>query len=525
MIIKRVLLILLLTLAFTGLQGCEEARIQPPMRKVTLRADGREVAFETLARTVQEALQERDVSLGERDLVEPSAWTELGRDTTITVIRVREIIQREAIPFARQVVKDEALSEGKTRLLQSGRVGALELTYRISSDGIQELSRQLVSRRVITEARSEIVAVGSGTESLAAVPISGTLAYIANGNAWIMRNNSAERRPVTFSGDLDGRVFDLSANGQYLLFSRSVDVTPITGTIAPFNDLWALDIRILQEGPKPLGVNNVLYAEWAADGRSIAYSTADSVALSPGWRAHNDLWVMSFTGITRTQILPPSSSGLYSWWGTRFAWNQDSKSFAYATADTVGVLDAQTGKSTPLVQFPVFHTQSEWVWTPYIAWSPEGRYLACVVHNLDRTSRAEDSALFDLWILDTQGKVSTRLVERVGMWANPTWSALWTDQQGQDHAEIAYGLAQIANYSQSSPYSLYLMDRDGSNKTRLLPPSGQTGLMNVDIAWSPHGRQLVCVWQGNLYLVSPNSGKYQQLTSGTSSENVRWKGQ
>ena len=26
-------------------------------------------------------------------------------------------------------------------------------------------------------------------------------------------------------------------------------------------------------------------------GVPIAYSTADSVSLSPGWRAHNDLWV------------------------------------------------------------------------------------------------------------------------------------------------------------------------------------------------------------------------------------------
>ena len=234
---------------------------------------------------------------------------------------------------------------------------------------------------------------------------------------------------------------------------------------------------------------------------------------------------MSFVGITRTQILPPSSSGLYSWWGTRFAWSQDSKSFAYATADRVGVLDAQTGKATPLVQFPVFYTQGEWVWTPRVSWSPEGRYLACVVHNLGQTNRAEDSPFFDLWILDTQGEASARLVERVGMWADPTWSALWLDGEGNERAEIAYGLAQIANYSQNSPYSLYLMDRDGSNKTRLLPLSGQTGLTNVDLAWSPYGRQLICAWQGSLYLLSPDSGKYQQLTGMTGGENVRWKGQ
>ena len=512
--------ILLLVLLGVCAAGCQTSK------RVVLRVDGQEHVIETSAATVRDVLREAGVSLGEWDRVEPGLWAEIPRSATITVIRVQERTKREPIPFTRQVVKDEALPEGRMRLLQAGRAGTTEFTYRVSLDGSEEIDRQLVAQRTITDARPEIVAVGSSSK-LAAVPITGTMAYVANGNAWILRRSSAEKRPVTFSGDLDGRVFDLSENGQYLLFTRMAASPSVssTQTLPPFNELWVLDTRILQEGPKPLGVTNVVYAEWAADGRSMAYSTAESVQGSPGWKARNDLWMMSFQGLTKTQILPPSSSGVYSWWGTEYAWNPDKKCFAYATADTIGTIDATTGLRSPLLQFPVFHTYGEWVWVPKVSWSPEGRYLACVAHNVAPGGKAEDSPLFDLWILDTQGDARTRLVERVGMWAAPTWSAPWRDKYDMSHVDIAYGVAQLSSYSQYSPYNLYVMDRDGSNKTQLLPPQGQSGLGNLDVAWAPSGRQLICVWQGDIYLVAPDSLRYWPLTSGIICEKLEWEGQ
>src|SRR5205085_3220527 len=72
--------------------------------------------------------------------------------------------------------------------------------------------------------------------SFTVVPISGTLAYINGRNAWVMRGNSGQRLPLTTSGDLDGFVFELSPDGQWLLFSREVTQTGGAG----FNTLWAV---------------------------------------------------------------------------------------------------------------------------------------------------------------------------------------------------------------------------------------------------------------------------------------------
>ena len=51
----------------------------------------------------------------------------------------------------------------------------------------------------------------------------------------MMRGNSGQRLPLTISGDLDGHVFQLSSDGQWLLYSREV-----TNNAASFNSLWVV---------------------------------------------------------------------------------------------------------------------------------------------------------------------------------------------------------------------------------------------------------------------------------------------
>ncbi len=58
------------------------------------------------------------------------------------------------------------------------------------------------------------------TGELDPVQIDGTLAYISNGNAWVMRGVSSNKRLLTTSGDLDNRVFALTPDGRQLLLSR-----------------------------------------------------------------------------------------------------------------------------------------------------------------------------------------------------------------------------------------------------------------------------------------------------------------
>src|SRR5207244_3157557 len=113
--------------------------------------------------------------------------------------------------------------------------------------------------------------------AVASVDVHGTLVYLAQGNAWLMRNSSADRRPLTFEGDLDGRVFDLSPDGKYLLFTR-------TGA-TNLNTLWLADTVILEEKPRRVPLDDLLYAQWAPDGSNqVAYSTGEKTSGAPGWK-------------------------------------------------------------------------------------------------------------------------------------------------------------------------------------------------------------------------------------------------
>ena len=540
MSVERLVVLLTTTCAavLLLLAGCQPTR----HRDVTILVDGQRRIISTDARTVRDVLQEAGVKLGELDRTEPDLWVEVEPAMTITVVRVEErfITERQVLPFAHRTVKSEGIPEGETRLIQLGSNGEEEITYKITFENGVEVNRVEVRRTVLSEPVDEIMVVGTAGV-VGSVPIQGTLAYISAGNAWLMRGASGGRRALTTEGDLDSRVFDLSADGHRLLFSRrgGDELT------APLNTLWAITTTVVGEDAYPLGIEGVVYAQWSPDGTQIAYSTAERTSSSPGWRANNDLWIAPFPirsrpgrvvtttrgltktipgGIVATQVLSASFQGAYSWWGPTFAWSPDGQRLAYATADEVGLVDVDRRQRTPLMYFPPFRTYSEWVWIPTLSWSPDGQFVLCTLHNPGVEGDVpEDSQIFDVWALSVDGEVRVRLAAGSGMWANPRWSPAYTTTQTTD-SQIVYGQARYPTSSQDSRYDLYLMDRDGSNRHPIFPPSGESGMRVPQAAWSPDARQLAAIYDGDVYLVDLTNERVYQLTGDGQCSQPRWAG-
>lgn len=511
-----------------------------PMQ-VTIVVDGGQRVVQTTGATVRDVLAENGITLGELDRVEPDLWVETTPNMTVTVVRVEEKLEavREVVPFQHKTIKSEAMAEGETRLIQRGANGEVEITYRVILEDGVEVTRNELRRATINPAVDEIVVVGTQS-GLVSVPISGTIAYISAGNAWLMREASGGRRPLTSEGDLDTRVFALSPDGRKLLFTRSGG----TDLTAPLNTLWVISTTVLGEKAQSLGLEGLNYGEWSSDGSRFAYSTAERTAGSPGWKANNDLWIASFTEtgtnpVSVTQVLSPSAESVYSWWGTNYAWSPDGRYFAYAQADQVGLIDAFSGERTPLIQFPVYHTYGEWVWTPGLSWSPDSRFIACVVHGPSETGEEspEDSPIFDVWVLSTDDQVKVKLVSQAGMWAAPHWSPVRQSPDGstslpqqpvegsgsgRQESFIAYGRAEEPYSSQLGLYDLYVMDRDGSNELKLFPSGDEVGLEAPQMAWSPSGDQLVIAYRGNLYRLDIADGQLRQLTADGESGHPRW---
>ena len=175
----------------------------------------------TAGSTVTQALQTAGIVPGNLDRTEPPFYTVLSEGDNIKLTRVEEKFETEqvVIPFERQIVRNETLPEGETRLVQAGVNGLEEITYRRILEDNMEISKSPVKTVVMNEALPEIVMVGAQS-SFTPLNTPGTLAYLAGGNAWIMEGSTANRRIIVSTGDLDGRIFSLSPNGEYLIFTR-----------------------------------------------------------------------------------------------------------------------------------------------------------------------------------------------------------------------------------------------------------------------------------------------------------------
>ena len=121
-----------------------------------------------------------------------------------------------------------------------------------------------------------------------------------------------------------------------------------------------------------------------------------------------------------------------------------------------------------------------------------------------------------MWAVNAGGAFAAPIAPATGMFANPAWS-----RQGR----IAYGQAHSPQQSADSQYDVFVMDIDGSNKTRVFPAAGDRGVTNPQIAWSSDGRWVAALLDGNLYQIDTTSGGkvVQQLTTDGGGMLVRWR--
>ena len=492
----------------------------PQPMQVVLLADGKEQALVVTAEqiTVGDLLSRVGITLGSLDRVDPDLYVLVSAGMQVKVTRVKEEFEAEQqmLPFAHQTMRSERVAQGERRLLQTGSNGELEITYRIVFEDGVEVVREEVRREVLVEPVDEIIVVGVLGE-LTSVPISGTIVYLSGGNAWLMRESSDLRRNITGSGDLDGRVFDLSPDGAHLLFTRATPGDEST----PLNSLWRAQPSLVGEEPESLGITGVIWAAWAPDGRRFAYSTAERVSGVPGWKANDDLWLATLgddpgAQVEAEMLLPATADIPYAWWGRVYAWSPDGNYLAYAQSNEVGIMALADRVLVPLASYPTYDTRSHWAWVPNVSWSPDGYLLAFVSHRADVEGlNPEDSPVFDLVVASVDGKVQVPLVEEVGMWSAPRWSP-------SASGTLVYGQAQSPRNSQDSRYELFAIDRDGSNARRLFPPTGLMGVIAPDVAWSLTGSAVLFEYERNLYRMDMQADRLQQLTSDGQSTYPRW---
>jgi hypothetical protein len=495
---------------------------------ITFVVDGKQVTADVPPGTaVQEALDKAKIYLNPLDRVDPPSFTVLTDPMTVKITRVREDFQVEesSIPFERQTVRNESLPEGQTLLIQPGSNGTLQVTYRQLFENETPGPRTVFKSITLLEPKPEIVMVGVQTP-FTAVTITGKIAYLTAGNAWIMETSTAKRRPLITSGDLDGYIFNLSRNGKWLLFSRKSDKQ----ASEEINTLWALDTT--QAVPKPINlrVKNVKwFAAWKPDSDlTIAYSTVEPRSTSPGWQANNDLNILKVneTGIILKQdkVIESNSGGIYGWWGTNYAWSPDGKRMAYARPDSVGLVDLENGELVPMIELLPLQTHSDWAWVPGLGWAVDHSILYTVIHKpMSGVENNEASPVFDLAAMPLDTPAQVNLIPQSGMFAYPIPSPIQNNR-----FIVAYLQSIFPDRSDTSRYRLVLMEQDGSNRSSVFPPEGSPGLEPQKVSWSPLPSNGAALWvaliyQGNLFLINSQTAQTQQITGDGSINRIDWQ--
>jgi hypothetical protein len=518
--------LLTLLLAVFTLTACRSPQVTSEDITVSITTDGvtRDVTLPA-GSTVSKAFQAASITVGNLDKSEPPLYTVLNNGDSVTLTRMEEKFETEekTIPFERQVVRNESLPDGETRLVQAGVNGVQELTYRIVLENGEEISRSIVKSVTLQEGAPEIMMVGAQS-SFAPLPIPGKIAYLSGGNAWLIDTSTANRTPIVTTGDLDGRIFFLSPNGSYLVFTRKSTKSPDK----EINTIWS----VRTNGGKPVatGIANVVhYAEWIPGTNSIAYSTVEPRSTAPGWQANNDLQRYSITTGAKAKVLDASSGGVYGWWGMVYSFSPDGR-LAYARPDGIGLVDID-GKyiKAPFIDIVPFNTHSDWAWLPSLTWGADGKTLYYTSHAPPPSLvNEEDSPFFDLNAVSFENDANVEIVKQTGMFAYPSSSYLQSSSSERQY-QVAYLQAIFPEQSETSRYRIVVMDRDGSNRRTIFPANDAPGLQPQTPIWAPGqidgqtGDFIAVVYQGNLWLVDSGNSQAYQVTGDGLVTRIDWK--
>lgn len=476
---------------------------------------------------VQGALKQAKLTLSELDRTDPPTFTILAAPQEIDIIRVKEEfeVEEKTLPFDHQTVRNETLPIGQIYLIQPGVNGKQHVTYRKLSENGKVVSRTIFKTETLIPPKAEITMIGVEAP-FKPFTIPGRLAYITAGSAWMMETSTGNRTPIVTTGDMDGRVFTLSPDRSWLLFTRTI----VDEASSEINALWAADLSVNPPAIFDLGIHNVIhFADWIPnEAQSIMVSTVEPRSAPPGWQANNDLrkLVIGSDGIilSNEEIIAPNTGGIYGWWGTSFTWSPDGTLLAYARPDSVGVIDFTNASFTPWINILPYQTRADWAWVPGLAWSADSQRLFIVTHDAGSSdSSSETSPNFTLTSLDRPTGQQNSLVQQSGMFANPRFSPV-----GSSQPRLAFLEAISPDQSSTSRYRLMVTDADGANWVNLFPPEGSMGIEPQSVVWSPPAgdsqpQYIAFIYQGNIWLINPDTKETSQITGDGLVSRISWQ--
>ena len=132
-------------------------------REITIVDGNITTVRKTTYKKVEDILKELNITLGEKDEVTPGLKSEVATVDTIKIARTGKTTEtkKEVIKFETKEEKDDSKFVDEKVTKVEGKNGEKEVTYNVVREKGKEVSREVASEKVITEATAKVVVVGT----------------------------------------------------------------------------------------------------------------------------------------------------------------------------------------------------------------------------------------------------------------------------------------------------------------------------------------------------------------------------
>ena len=162
-------------------------------REITIVDGDTTTVRKTTYKKVEDILKELNITLGEKDEVTPGLKSEVATVDTIKIARTGKTTEtkKEVIKFETKEEKDDSKYVDEKVTKVEGKNGEKEVTYNVVRENGKEVSREVASEKVITEATAKVVVVGTkqrpAAEQAYAAPAQ---SYSAPGGSVVLPNGN-----------------------------------------------------------------------------------------------------------------------------------------------------------------------------------------------------------------------------------------------------------------------------------------------------------------------------------------------
>ncbi|MBC9784166.1 DUF348 domain-containing protein [Heliobacterium chlorum] len=130
---------------------------------VSLVVDGQRKEIVTTPVFVKDLVEQTSIKLQPKDRVEPSLETLVDKPGQVRIVRVQEteVVENEPIPFRTESKPDNSLEKGLQKIVSRGKNGIVRQATKVIFEDGQEVKRELISQEIVQPPVNQVVAMGT----------------------------------------------------------------------------------------------------------------------------------------------------------------------------------------------------------------------------------------------------------------------------------------------------------------------------------------------------------------------------